>query len=124
MPRDMIAFLKCFEDRCAVVAASNLIFGSDESPVYRHPSIPGMAREAFTSGWLLDFYGKEDIPPPEVATAKGIPLVFFMELELTAAGREECGLPPLVKAIPIEPVKVPKTIKAAKKMAAAFDFGE
>lgn len=102
----MLEFLICFVDRCPVYAAGNEVFGTEKKPVLHHPEVPGMAYEAALAGWLTDFYGKDPVPSPDEKTKGGVPQVFFMDLELTASGREVCGLPPLVVAPP--PVEKPK----------------
>lgn len=99
--KQMLKLLQCFDERCPVSAASTILFGTEDEPVYRHPEIPGLIHEASQSGWLEDFFGKDQIPPPESQTKSGIAHVFFMDLELTASGREVCGLPPKVKPQPV-----------------------
>lgn len=117
----MVKFLLCFQDRCAVLAASNVVFGSDKTPDYRNPQIPELAIAASDAGWLVDFYGTEPIPKQDSVTKSGTPLVFFMELELTDAGLVACGLPPRPKPSPASVVldSKPKAGRSSKKPVVA-----
>jgi hypothetical protein len=118
----MLKLLLCFESRCAVGAASTMTYGTDEDPVYNHPDVPGLLYTASQNGWVEDFMQQDAIPPPDAVTKGGIPHVFFMDLELTAAGREICGLPPIAKAIPAPVIEKKKKTKPEKpKSPSLFD---
>lgn len=108
---EMLRFLNCFDGPCPVMAACDQMHGTDTKKIYRHPSIPKLAFEAAVNGWLRDFYQKEDVPPPDKLNKADIPSVYFFELELTASGRELCGLPPV---IPLPVAATTRKTKAAK----------
>lgn len=120
--KKMLKLLMCFESRCAVLAASTLVFGSEDEAAYRHPDVPGLLYEASQNGWVEDFMQQDEVPPPDSRTKGGIPHIFFMDLELTAAGRKICGLPPVVKVVPAPVVEKKKKTKTEKpKSPSLFD---